>query len=103
MRHHAGGAEVSPVNPHDDCPSTETEKCDLGRCSQDWAIEVDRDNGPRPLRLCEGHAEAWLAAEREFMAEREERAGRGIGYAALFGLARAGFVDGYAKKVKRSA
>lgn len=77
--------------PHDaPWPSTETEECDLGDCHEPWALEVERRNGPRQLRLCEEHATRWLQAERELEAEIEEMRRRGeTQHAPLFGLARA--------------
>lgn len=80
------------MNPHDDMPSVTEESCDIGGCREPWAWEVDRAHGPRNLRLCEGHADRWLRAERELAAEREELAGRvlePVQYSALFGLANA--------------
>ncbi len=61
---------MSP-NPYEDGPSTETECCDLGDCYEPWAWETGRRNGPRKLRLCEAHADRWLKAERELLAEFE--------------------------------
>lgn len=81
--------------PYEDMPSTENEACDIGGCSEPWADEVDRSNGPRRLRLCERHHDEWTRAARELEAEREEVAGRAAG---LFGLARA--LDG---RTRRSA
>lgn len=87
-------------NPYVDLPSTDSERCDIGGCAESWAWEAERRNGPRKLRLCEGHADRWLRGERQLAAEREEMAGRVLepesGYAALFGLARA--LDAVAKK-----
>ena len=97
---------MMPVNPYEDSPTVEPEACDLGDCKEPWAVEVDRDNGPRSLRLCECHADEWLKAERELLAEREEVSGRvpeAQQWSALFGLARAGFVNGHAKNTKRTA
>ena len=78
-------------NPTDDLPSSEGESCDLGDCSEPWAAEVDRQNGPRKLRLCEAHHDRWTTAERELYAEIESVAGRdhAPSLAPLFGLARA--------------
>ena len=64
------------MNPHDDMPSCEEHACDIGGCCEPWAWETERRNGPRKLRLCEGHADRWLKGEREFYAELEEVAGR---------------------------
>jgi hypothetical protein len=83
-----GGREMIPANPTDDMPSVE-ESCDIGGCREPWAWEVDRAHGPRKLRLCEGHADRWLRAERDLAAEREELAGRVLEFSALFGLANA--------------
>lgn len=86
---------MMPRHPEDG-PSVETEACDLGSCREPWAIEVDRDNGPRSLRLCEEHGSRWLQAEAELAAELEEVAGRehegenlASKMAPLFGLVRA--------------
>lgn len=79
-------------NPTDDLPSTETEACDLGGCREPWAAEVERRNGPRRLRLCEVHHDAWTHGERELYAEIEEVAGRAPAMSSLFGLART--IDG---------
>lgn len=61
---------------YEDVPSCAEESCDIGGCSEPWAWETDRKNGPRQLRLCEAHADRWLTGERAFYAELEERAGR---------------------------
>lgn len=50
---------MMPANPYDDAPSVETEACDLGDCGEPWAWETETSNGPRQLRLCEGHATIW--------------------------------------------
>lgn len=72
----AAGEEVV-IGPYEDMPSCEEHACDLGDCSEPWAWETDRSNGPnRKLRLCEAHADRWLKGERAFYAELEERAGR---------------------------
>lgn len=60
---------------HEDGPSVETEACDLGGCSEPWAWETERRNGPRKLRLCEAHATRWLQGERMLKAEIEAVAG----------------------------
>lgn len=64
------------MNPTEDMPSCEEHACDLGGCHEPWAWESDRRNGPRKLRLCEGHADKWLQGERDFHAELESMAGR---------------------------
>jgi hypothetical protein len=64
------------AGPHEDCPSTENEPCDIGGCGEPWAWEAERRNGPRKLRLCEGHATRWLEGRRVYEAELEEVAGR---------------------------
>ena len=75
-----------------DGPSVESEQCD--HCGEPWAWEADRDHGPRRLRLCESHADAWLRGEREL----EEMRGRAslASLASLFGLARA--LDGRTRR-----
>lgn len=85
-----------PANPYEDMPSCEEHACDLGDCSEPWAMEVECPNGPRQLRLCEEHADRWLRAEQELEAELEEMRGRVGSIAPLFGLARA--LDGRAKR-----
>lgn len=88
---------MSPENPADDMPSVEAEACDLGGCAEPWAAEVERQHGPRKLRLCEGHATRWLRAEAELEAELEQMRGRGeASFAPLFGLARTS--DGRSKR-----
>jgi hypothetical protein len=85
-----------------DCPSVESEACDC--CNEPWADEVDRDNGPRKLRLCEAHHDAWTRGARELAAEREEMAGREpkrLELSALFGLARA--LDGHVTNGRKAS
>jgi hypothetical protein len=41
-----------------DGPSVESECCDVGGCREPWAAEVNEQNGPRKLRLCEEHHDA---------------------------------------------
>ncbi len=83
-------------NPYEDGPSCEEEACDLGDCSEPWAWETDRRNGPRSLRLCEVHADRWLKGERDLYAEIESVAGRAVPMSDLFRLARC--LDGRADK-----
>lgn len=59
------------MNPTEDMPSCEEHSCDIGGCYEPWAGEVERDNGPRRLRLCEAHYDLWTRSEREFLAELE--------------------------------
>jgi hypothetical protein len=43
-----------------DGPSVESELCDIGGCCEPHAWESEEErNGPRGLRLCEGHATEW--------------------------------------------
>jgi hypothetical protein len=95
-----------PMNPTNDLPSCESEKCDIGPCAHDWAWEAEIHNGARRLRLCELHADEWLRGERELAAEREELSGRelvireSLANASLFGLART-FIDGRSASDRR--
>lgn len=64
---------MSIENPTDDLPSCETESCDVGGCREPYAWSAEGfANGPRELRLCERHADYWLAAERDLPAVCEE-------------------------------